>query len=116
MAKLNFHQLWDAAQPTPAYSTWIDAYEAEHGESPVVPDWMLPLMEGLKEGDRLRKGVEIVRPSTQYWAQRSPSQKKMILETVSWLGRNPDDYEWEIEQHRPPGQPGPIRLTYKNRG
>jgi len=61
-----------------------------------VLDWMLPLMPELKAGDRFRKGVIFIKASAQYWSQRSPSQREMILETVLWLGGNPDDYEWSI--------------------
>ncbi len=88
--------------PTPTYETWIDEYEATYGELPVVPDWMLDLMPELKAGDRFRKGVIFLTASAQYWARRSPSEKDMILETVLWLGGNPEDYLWQMEQRRPP--------------
>ncbi len=68
--------------PTPTYNIWIDEYEATHGELPIASDWMFPLMSELKAGERFRKGVMFIIASAQYWAQRSPSQKEVILETV----------------------------------
>lgn len=90
------------ATPAPAPNTWIDAYYATNGELPPVPDWMLPLMPELKAGDRFRKGVIFLSAGAQYWARRSPTEKEMILETVLWLGGDPNDYLWEMEQRRPP--------------
>ena len=88
--------------PTPTYATWIDEYQATYGELPVVPDWMLELMPELEAGDRFRKGVIFLSAGAQYWARRSPTEKEMILETVLWLGGDPNDYLWEMEQRRPP--------------
>ena len=88
--------------PTPSPNTWIDAFYATNGELPPVPDWLAPLIPELEAGERIRKDVTMTFPSMQYWAMRSPTEKEMIMETVSWLGGNRTDYLWEIGQMAPP--------------
>lgn len=87
---------------TSTSNTWIDEYFSIHSDLPLVPEWLAPLIIELETGDKIRLGVTMTRPSAQFWARRSPSEKQMILETVSWLGGDPDDYLWQIEQCSPP--------------
>ena len=81
--------------------TWIGAHYAAYGELPLVPDWLAPLIP-LNAGDRLTPDIDILSASMQYWGTLMPSQQQKLLETVCWVGDNPEDYLWRMYQMAPP--------------
>ncbi|MFC2000572.1 hypothetical protein ACFLXE_07475 [Chloroflexota bacterium] len=71
--------------------TWIGTYYAAYGLYPEVPEWLAPLIP-LDEGERLHPDTTVGIPSIQYWNSLLTSEQQKVLETVSWLGGDPDDY------------------------
>jgi hypothetical protein len=71
--------------------TWIGMYYAVYVLYPEVPEWLAPLIP-LDEGERLHPDTTVSIPSIQYWNSLLTSEQQKVLETVSWLGGDPDDY------------------------
>lgn len=90
---------------------WIERDRATTGELPLVPHWLAPLVLNYQPGARVATGMKLLTPSAQFWANLLPSQKDKLLELVEWLGESPEDYLWKIEQGRPPGGRGGLRLV-----
>lgn len=112
------------AKPAPQISrisqaNWIEDYEAEHRELPLIPECMLPVVMD-KTAKRVSKNMELSIPSLQWWGGLLPSQKEQVLQTVDWLSKHKtdwwcksrEDYQAMIERQRL-GRPSDIRLHWK---
>jgi len=79
---------------------WIDDYLHKHGELPLIPDWLAPIVKGYLQGMSVSKEMKLSH-SPPYWDSLKPSQRKKVLQLVEWLGQDPDDYEELIKRHIP---------------
>lgn len=90
---------------------WVEDYEAEHRELPLIPDFMAPLVKDYTPRAKVSKGMEL-KYSPPYWDNLKPSQQKQMLQLVEWMGQDKDDYIDMINRHRP-GRPSDIQVHWK---
>jgi hypothetical protein len=88
---------------TTAHTNWIDNYMAEHGDLPIIPDWLVPLVEGYSAGDRISKTMKskLTFPGVQTWTNLLPSQKEDLLQLWEWLGGDRRDYLEQLKRLHP---------------
>ncbi len=92
-------------------TNWIDIHRLKHGELPLIPEFIVPLVKDFTPGAKVSKGIEL-NYSPPYWDNLKPSQRKQILQLVEWLGQDKDDYIDMINRLRP-GRPSDIRVHWK---
>jgi excisionase family DNA binding protein len=122
--KSELNKFGGEAKPTPQVSrtsqaNWIEEYEAEHGELPLIPECMLPVVMD-KTAKRVSKNMELSIPSLQWWNGLLPNGREQVLQTVDWLSKHKtdwwcksrEDYQAKINQSIA-GRPSDIRLQWK---
>jgi hypothetical protein len=109
---LAFHEFRKKQAKPP--ENWVNAYEAETGKLPSLPEYLLPVVEegSYSLGESISKNIKVKIPSAQFWNRLLPSQQDELLELVEWLGQDRRDYVAEMQRRLPPGAPkGPGRWT-----
>jgi len=102
-------------------TNWIDDWESQCGELPLVPEFMRPVVRD-KAAKRVSKNIELSIPSLQWWASLLPSQKEQVMQTVDWLSKHNKDW-WcksredylAMVKRLTPGNPSTIRLIPKRK-
>ncbi len=79
---------------------WIEAYKAETGKLPPLPDRLASLFRNYSSGQPVSKEMEPIIPSGQMWNRLLPSQREKWRQVIKWLGRDPRDYEAQMERMR----------------
>ena len=100
---LAFHELRKKQAKPP--ENWIDAYKAQHGEFPPIPEYLLPVVTHYSPGKPVSKNMEVIRASGEFWNRLLPSQKDKLMELVEWLGEDPRDYETQVLKMLPRKSP-----------
>lgn len=72
-------------------SNWIEASEAEHGELPLIPECMLPVVKN-KMANRVSTDMELSIPSAQWWNGLLLGEREQVLQTVDWLCKHKKDW------------------------
>ena len=88
---------------------WIRWHQIRHWlKTPMLPDWMMPLVTNFKSGIRVSKDLILGTPSTQFWNGLLPSQQEQTLQLIDWLGKSRYDFLDNIKRHQPKGGDFPI--------
>jgi len=66
---------------------WIEAYKEQHGQLPVLPDYLIPMVaEGYSRGKPISKELKLSSVGAQHWNGLLPSQQEELLALADWLG------------------------------
>ena len=112
------------AKPAPQISrisqaNWIEDYEKQNGELPLIPECMLPVVKD-KTAKRVSKNMELSIPNAGWWNGLLPTDLEQVLQTVDWLCKHKKDW-WcksredylEMIKRSIPGHPSDIRVHWK---
>ena len=74
-------------------SNWIEAYKEKHGQLPVLPDYLLPMLtKGRSPGKPISKELKLIPVGAQTWGKFLPSQQEELLVLADWLGIGRNNY------------------------
>lgn len=89
-----------------AKDNYVDNFKYEHGRLPPLPKELEELFNNYESGKPISRKIEPITPSGQCWNSRlSPTNKETWKDIIRWLGKNPDDIIWHMEQMLPPNAP-----------
>ena len=81
---------------------WIEKHgQANPGKLPTLPNYFLPVVNYYIVGTPIRKDLQIIAPSGQYWQSLRSEQQAELLELVDWTGRDVEDYVSYFESMYP---------------
>jgi len=95
-----------------SHDNWIVAHKARYGKLPILPDYLVPLVENYSPGRRISKNIK-VRSNLQYWHSLIDGSKERFLQLLDWLGIDRQGYLQHLRDTAPPGGSGKIRLHWK---
>lgn len=85
-----------------ANNNYVDNFRYEHGQWPPLPQELEELFSNYESGKPISREMGTITPSAQCWNSRlSPTHKEIWRDVVRWLGKNPDDIIWHMEQMSP---------------
>ena len=91
----------DKVKPDWVESETVKGTTPDKNVLPILPSFLLPLVNGYTQGEPISKDIVVIPISGQQWQAMMADERNKLLELVEFTGKDAGDYCREFQSHFP---------------